>query len=69
MDILSLRQNDKKKQGFFACWYRLMENESQLKSIVVGIAKNWSGHYGLRNLKLAVSLAGINWMDWFFGCW
>ena len=37
-----------------------MENESQLKSIVVGIAKNWSGHYGLRNLKLAVSLAGIN---------
>ena len=40
-----------------------MENESRLKTIVEGIAKNWSEHYGRRNLKFAASLARINWMD------
>ena len=63
---ISLEQNDE-KAWFFAYWF--IEIKSWMKSIGVGMVKNWCGHYGLRTLKLALSQEGINRVGWFLVCW
>ena len=45
-----------------------MEIKSWLKNIGLGVVKNRHGNSGLRTLKLAVSLKGINGINWFLVC-
>ena len=65
---ISLEQNDE-KAWFFACWYKLMESRSWLKSIGVGIIKNGWSHSVLSTLKFAVCQGKMNEVNWFLVCW
>ena len=66
--IFKLTVSPEHKTWFFAR-YRLMEIKSWLKNMGLGVVKNRCGYSGLRTLKLAVSLKGINGINWFLVCW
>ena len=65
---ISLEQNDE-KVWFFACWYKFIEIKSWLKNTGMGVVINVCAHSDFRFLKLAVSQAVINGINWLLVFW